>query len=517
MNLAQWLNSTALAWPELPALLTGTKVKANYREFAHRAASFATALRKFYDVQPGCRVGIYMKNSTEYLEAMYGVWWAGGVVVPINAKLHENEAAYIIDHSNSKVTFINQSSKNTLTTTLSSKGSYSNLLCIEEQTYQDCLKCEPMLEPTPRKNSDLSWLFYTSGTTGKPKGVMLSNQNLIAMSTSYTVDVDSVLSEDCALYSAPISHGAGMYNFIHVRQGARHVIPPSGGFDPEEILSLAKQLQNISMFAAPTMVKRLVDTCKSSGKTGEGIKTIVYGGGPMYLADIIEAVDIMGAKFVQIYGQGESPMTITALDRKTILDRSHPEWKSRLTSVGRAQSCVEVQIFDKNNQKLPANSDGEIAVRGPQVMQGYWQNSEATKEAFYNEWLLTGDIGRLDQSRFLTLTDRSKDLIISGGTNIYPREVEEVLLLMPSISEVSVVGRPHQDWGEEVVAFVVLKQGCNWDPLAMDKFCLEQMARFKRPKAFFKMESLPKNNYGKVLKTELRELLKKMENKKNNK
>jgi acyl-CoA synthetase (AMP-forming)/AMP-acid ligase II len=175
---------------------------------------------------------------------------------------------------------------------------------------------------------------------------MITARNLQTMALAYFVDVDQVYRRDAALYAAPLSHGAGLYNFMHVIRGARHVVPESGSFDVEEIARLAPQVGDVSMFAAPTMVRRLVDHASRSGWAGEGIRTIVYGGGPMYLADIVEAVEVMGPRFVQIYGQGESPMTITSLSRELVADRRHPRWRERLASVGTAQSPVEVMVAD---------------------------------------------------------------------------------------------------------------------------------------------------------------------------
>jgi long-chain acyl-CoA synthetase len=262
------------------------------------------------------------------------------------------------------------------------------------------------------------------------------------------------------------------------------------------------------MFMAPTMVRRLTDTAKATGRRGAGIKTIVYGGGPMYRADIEEAVDWFGPKFVQIYGQGECPMAISALSREEVADRTHPRWAERLASVGRAQSQVEIAISDGQGGHLSPGETGEIMVRGAPVMPGYWKNEAATEKTLVDGWLMTGDVGRLDADGYLTLADRSKDVIISGGTNIYPREVEEVLLTHADVHEVSVVGRPSAEWGEDVVAFVVTAGGRALDRAALDAHCLNQMARFKRPKEYFAVTDLPKNNYGKVLKTELRDRLK---------
>lgn len=493
MNLANWLVKTAKLNPDAPALFKGTTCCANYAEFANRAAAIGAYLQTECGVTKGDRVAVFLPNCTEYLEVLYGIWFLGAVAVPINGKLHEKEASWIVADSRSKVVF----TKATLD--LDAKTH-----TIATDTIPALYETKSLPSPTPIGHDDLVWLFYTSGTTGKPKGVMLTSANMTAMTLSYFADVDDVHSTDAALYAAPMSHGAGIYNFMHVIRAARHVVPLSGGFDADEILSLAPELQNVSMFAAPTMVRRLIDRAKARGEDGDGIRTIVYAGGPMYLADIIEAVDVMGPRFVQVLGQGECPMTITALSRDLVADRTHPNWRQRLAGVGVAQSVVSVQICDEQGDELPAGEVGEICVSGTPVMAGYWQNEKATAETVIEGWLRTGDMGAMDADGFITLHDRAKDMVISGGSNIYPREVEEVLLQHPNVSEASVVGKPDPEWGEIVVAFVV---GDQIDSPALDAFCLDQIARFKRPKLYRFVSELPKNNYGKVLKTDLRQRL----------
>ena len=505
MNPAEWLIRTSRRAPSAPALMRGETVIADYATFARRAASIGGALVAS-GVKPGDRVAFFMTNRPAYLELLYGAWFAGAAVVPVNAKLHPKEAAWIIEDAGAAIVFISDDVGNALRGVLPS--SVRELIDVDQPGFEQLCRTDPLSAPVPLRNDDMLWLFYTSGTTGKPKGVMMSSANLQAMTFCYFIDVDEVKAEDAILYAAPMSHGAGLYNFMHVLRGARHVVPESGGFDPEEMLALARKVGDVSLFAAPTMVRRLVDRAKASGTRGDGIKTIVYGGGPMYLADIVEAVDVMGPRFVQIYGQGESPMTITALSRELVADRSHPRWRARLASVGTAQSCVRLRVADEQGRELPPGEIGEVLVQGAPVMLGYWQNPEATTRTIRDGWLWTGDKGAMDEDGFLTLHDRSKDVIISGGTNIYPREVEEALLLHPSVHEVAVVGRDHSDWGEDVVAFVVPTSGMTVDTAVLDAHCLEQIARFKRPKDYVLVEELPKNNYGKVLKTMLRERLK---------
>lgn len=500
MNPANWLQRTARRSPGSPGLFCGDRLVADYAEFARRAASIGRALRERYGVARGDRVAIYLKNHTRYLELMYGIWSIGAVAVPVNAKLHRRELAWIVDNAGAKLVGCAAADAGELQALVESPLA---TLAVDGDDFAAMRAADVPLEPERLDADDLLWLFYTSGTTGRPKGVMISCGNILAMCGSYYSDVDAVDPADAALYAAPLSHGAGIYNFMHVQRGARHVVPASGGFDEAEIFDLAERLQRVSMFAAPTMVKRLVDHARAAGRDGRGIKTIVYGGGPMYLADICDGVNALGARFVQIYGQGECPMAISALSRELVADREHPRWRERLGSVGMAQSCVEVRVADAAGASVPVGEVGEILVAGSAVMTGYWNNPEASAQTLRDGWLWTGDLGRLDADGFLTMQDRSKDLIISGGSNVYPREVEEVLLQHAGVQEVSVVGQPDPHWGEVVVAFVV---AAGEAPTAeeLDGFCLEQIARFKRPKHYVFVDELPKNNYGKVLKTELR-------------
>ncbi len=501
MNPAEWLQRTAALKPNNPALFLGEDLVSDYAGFATRVSGIAGALNA-QGIGKGDRVAILMKNRPEYLEAMYGIWWAGATAVPINAKLHEKEAAWIIENSGARLVFASEDNAQGLGSVLPE--------CVEQVVVAGTPAFDAMCSAVPRPGpadvgrDDMIWMFYTSGTTGRPKGVMITAGNLMAMVMGYHDGVGTHDEDDATLYAAPMSHGAGIYNFMFVMAGARHICPKSGGFDEAEILQMAPSVGRITMFAAPTMVRRMIDHAKVSGATGEGIETVIYAGGPMYFADIVEAVDVLGPRFAQIYGQGECPMAITTLPRAYVSDRSHPRWKERLTGVGYQQSVSRVRVVDESGADVAPDEIGEIVVAGTAVMKGYWNNPEATAKTIRGGWLWTGDMGSLDQDGFLTMHDRSKDMIISGGSNIYPREVEEVLLTHPDVAEASVVGRPHDEWGEVVVACIVTEPDKEVPAEELDRLCIDNIARFKRPKHYVTMPALPKNNYGKVVKTELR-------------
>jgi long-chain acyl-CoA synthetase len=503
MSLAHLLARQALTAPDRPAIYQGTEPWSTHAQWAQRSAALAHRLRAA-GLQPGERVVLFMRNHPRYLELLWGAWWAGLAVVPVNAKLHPAEVEWIIGNAQARWGFV--------TRDVAPQALAGLARQIDVESPEADALLAPLSEGTPPPHegepNDLAWLFYTSGTTGRPKGVMLTHRNLLTMGLTYFVDVDPVDAGDAIVYAAPMSHGCGLYAIPHLMAGARHVVPASGGVEPAELFALGQALGPLSTFAAPTIVKRLVDHAEAQGlgplEAARAFKTIVYGGAPMYLADMQRALRVMGPRFVQIYGQGETPMVATALSRQHIADSTHPDHAARLASVGVAQTPVQVRVAGADGQPLPPGEVGEVLVRGDTVMAGYWRNPEATAAAVRDGWLCTGDMGAMDAHGFLTLKDRSKDLLISGGSNIYPREVEEVLLTAPGVAEVAVVGAPDPEWGEVVVAFVVGAPGHAIDAAALDAHCLAHIARFKRPKRYVFVDALPKNHYGKVLKTELR-------------
>jgi long-chain acyl-CoA synthetase len=478
LNLAHLLIDSARRHPDRPALAIGKRVVRTYREMASRVARLSF---KKLSIKRGDRVALAMKNCPEYYELLFACWHAGITAVPMNAKLHAKEFAYILENSGAKACFC--------TPDLQPSVNGIPIAHLDDFLGEETKTCE--VEP-----DDVAWLFYTSGTTGVPKGAMLTHRNMQFQSDAYFKDIDTLGPGDSALHPAPLSHGSGLYGLPHFAAGAVNVIPESGSFDPHEIFELLDHWPGSSFFAAPTMLVRLM--ASGAARTPKHLKTITYGGAPMYVADSLRAIELFGPRLYQLYGQGEAPMTITGLPQIFHSQRQH------LETCGKARTGVEVKIFDGEDRELPAGEAGEIVTRSDCVMKGYWQNPEATAKAMRSGWLHTGDVGSMDAQGFLTIRDRSKDMIISGGANIYPREIEEVLLRHPAVAECSVVGRPHPEWGEEVVAFIVKKSDLRSDEL--DALCLDNIARFKRPREYRFVEALPKNNYGKVLKTELRKL-----------
>ncbi|KQT94337.1 AMP-dependent synthetase [Marmoricola sp. Leaf446] len=504
MNLASWVERNGRRLRERPAVAEGERLVHTWGDLAGRVAALAGGLRGELGLAEGTRVAIVMRNRPEYLVAQYAAWHAGLVAVPVNARLHRDEIAFVLADSGTEVVVTDEEHLDDVGSLMGEVGSLRTVLLALGEDWDRLLASEP-LDLVDRAPDDPAWLFYTSGTTGRPKGATLTHRNLLMASLSYFADIDPVQPSDSIVHAAPLSHGAGLYGLPHVARGAVSVMPEPGGFGGAELLALSERWPGMSFFAAPIMVKRLAADPVLAGAELPGLKTIVYGGAPMYLADLERALEAFGPRLAQIYGQGETPMTITALSKADHADRDHPRWRERVSGVGSPRTDVEVRVVDVDGRALPAGEVGEVVVRGDVVMTGYWERPEATADTLRGGWLSTGDVGSFDDDGYLTLRDRSKDLIISGGMNIYPREVEEVLLTHADVTAAAVVGRHDDEWGEAVVAFVVLAEGAGLDREALDRTCTERIARYKRPKEYVVLDALPTNNYGKVLKRELRE------------
>jgi long-chain acyl-CoA synthetase len=489
MSLATLLAAAARTWGTRPAVAIGDRVLMDYAGLARAAAEVAGGLARL-GLRPGDPVVLWLANRPDYLALLFGCWWGGFVVVPVNARLHPREVAGIASDCR------------------------AGLVLAEAPVEAACRVLAPgelpAAEPAIRAAvapEALAWLFYTSGTTGRPKGAMLSHRNLLAMAISYLADVDALTPGDALLHLAAQSHASGLFALSFAARGAANVLPPSGGYDPGELATLIACWPNLSFFAPPTLLRRMAEAPALRAAPLGTVRTVLTGAMPVLAEDIRAALGLFGPKLWNGYGQGESPCTITAMPKPQLAEAAAAGDEARMVSVGIARTGMEVIVADAAGRELPPGEVGEVRVRGETVMAGYLGMAEATAAALDRGWLRTGDLGAMDAQGFLTLLDRSKDLVISGGLNVYPREVEAVLAAVPGVAEVAVVGTPHPEWGEEVVAFVVPAAGAAPAPEALDAACLAAIARFKRPRRYLFVDSLPRNAVGKVLKRELRSRL----------
>jgi len=509
MNIGGLLTRSARLYPDRPAVSWGRE-HYRYNLFNSRVNRLANALTG-RGLSKGDRVALLMHNCPQMLEAMFAAFKAGMVAVPINFRLHLKEYSYIIQQSGARAVILSQefneenlNSKEPaldvelLVTTGGAVGplkDYEGFLAAGRENFED-VEVEP---------DDPAWLFYTSGTTGRPKGATLTHRNLLAMTLCYYADFGPLGPRDAILHAAPLSHGSGLYSIPNIARGAHNVIPAGKSFVPDQILGEIEAGRITNMFAAPTMVKLMVEAFKNSAFNISRLRNLIYGGGPMHVEDLVSARKVLGDCLTQLYGMGETPMTITYLPREDHeLGGSELQLK-RLASAGFSRTGVEVRVVDSGDNRLEPYRKGEVVVRSDVVMKGYWQNPGATAEAMRGGWLHTGDVGYLDEAGYLFLLDRAKDMIISGGENIYPREVEEVLARHPAVREVAVIGVPDAKWGESVVAIVSLSEDHTADEDQLIGFCRENLASYKKPKKVYFTTELPKNNYGKILKRELKD------------
>jgi long-chain acyl-CoA synthetase len=355
-----------------------------------------------------------------------------------------------------------------------------------------------------RDRDDLAWIFYTSGTTGKPKGAMLTHGNLMAMTLAYFADIDALDEHDALLHIAATSHASGLFGLSFIARAGNNVLMESPSLNMGELVSVINHYESVSFFMPPTVLRRLGSYPELAQADMEHVKAVLLGAAPITPRDLRSGHALFGAKLWNGYGQGESPCTITALNQSMIARAITDEDDLKLGSVGTVRTGLSIAIVDDDGRRLQAGEIGEVAVRGATVMQGYLNQPQATVASLRDGWLHTGDVGRLDSRGFLTLLDRKKDVIISGGMNIYAREVEDILLEAEGVLDAAVIGIPDEEWGEVLVAALIPAEPAT-DLQALNQFCLESIARFKRPKYYFFMDELPRNASGKVLKRQLRE------------
>jgi len=516
-NLSYLLTRTAAQHGARPATFHGESIK-NYRWLDEQVSRLANGLAGV--AGPGGapvrgeRVGLILENEPRGLAAMLAPLRAGMVIVPMNPRLHPSEHAFILADCGARVVI---ASRRYLDGLLAAAELPAGITIIGmdagEDRRADVLDYDELLAASDRKAADcevaaddLAWIFYTSGTTGRPKGAMLSHRNLMTMVTTQLVECNPVQPEDRLVYSAALAHSNGLMAFQHIARAAGHVFPTFQGFRTGPFYELVEKHRVTTAFMVPTMIQMMLDDPSHRQRDISSLHTIVYGGAPMYIDRLEEAIETFGQIFVQGFAQGEAPMGCTYLPRHEH-HATTPEAARRLGSVGRECLHVEVRVFDDEDRPLPTGEPGEVVVRGDLVMKGYWENPEANAQALRNGWLHTGDVGYLDEDGYLFLTDRKKDMIISGGSNIYPREIEEVLYRHPAVQEATVFGVPDPKWGERVVAAVVPKHDSGLDEGQVIGWCVEHLASYKKPSEVRFIDELPKSGYGKILKREVRDIL----------
>ncbi len=493
MNLALLLDNAARSFADRPAVSIGALTVFDYAELARRTSALAGAISRV--ASPGDRIAIAAPNCAEYLELLYSVWRSGCVAAPLNAQLSSDELAYAVNDCEARLVFAHAA----LAEKLSGKIGPATVVEVGGKDYNRMLKVH-VCDLVQRSAEDPAWIFYTSGTTGKPKGAVLTHGNLTAMLMTYFADIDHLNHTDALLHLAATSHASGLFALSHVAKASNNILPESGKYNPAELAEITAAIPNLTFFVPPTVLRRMVDSELLRAADLGNIKTVIVGAAPVYENDIRKGLSLFGPKLWNGYGQGESPCTITAMSKRMIAEAAAADDTERLSSVGVARTGIEVGIASADSENV-----GEVIARGATVMSGYWRNADATRAALKDGWLRTGDLGRLDAAGYLTLLDRRKDMIISGGQNIYAREVEDLLLSNEAVEEVAVIGAPDKEWGERVVA-VVVAPGAG-DALAgeLDRLCLEKIARYKRPRRYEFLEALPKNAAGKVLKSALRD------------
>ena len=509
MNVGRFLADAAERDPAKAAFVWGHDV-ISYGEANARSDSLAGALRRF-GISKGERVGVLMPNCPQLLESMFGTWKAGGCVVPLNARFQRDELVYHLADPRARAVIFGEGHREMVAAIRDQVPGVERFICVGEplpgQLAYDELVAEDPGPPGPAgdvdvADGDLAWLFYTSGTTGRPKGAMLSHGVLTFVSVDWVADLMPLQPEDVGLHAAPLTHGAGFHALALTMKGATQVLLRPHQFDPENFCATVERQRVTNAWLVPTQIKLLLNYKALEKWDLSSLRWIVYGGSPMYVEDLKEALRRIGPVFVQIFAQGETPMTATYLRREDHALTGAAA--ARLASCGRARSGLEVRVLDEQDHELPRGQGGQICVRGPSVMKGYWERPEATAEALRGGWLHTGDVGYMDDHGYVYILDRTKDMVISGGANVYPREVEEVLIQHPAVSEACVVGVPHEIWGEAVKALVVLRPGETVTGEELTRFVGERLADYKKPKSVEFIDELPKNAYGKVLRRELK-------------
>jgi long-chain acyl-CoA synthetase len=511
MNLVNVLLNSVRRYPEKLALICGN-TRLTYKTFNERCNRLANSLTAL-GFAKGDHFAFLSKNCHRHFEMFFAAAKTGVVFIPLNYRLSGRELIYIINDSDSKILFFAKEYFPLVEIIQKELKGIRTYICIDDRmegifSYEEILSHSEPSEPDSSSigEEDLVTIFYTSGTTGYPKGAMISHRNRVSDMIHQVTDLEYIEPEDTHLNIGPLYHiGALAQSHGHIFKGCTIVV--LNEFDPKRIFELIEKEKIRNFWGAPTMIQMLLDYPEAKKYDVSSLKGITYAGSPMPVEVLKRAIGFFGENLlIQFFGMTETGPQITHLPRKDHVLQGSEKQMKRLRSCGVESQHVHARIVDDEGRDLPPNQVGEIIVKSDGVTKGYWNNPEETKKALKGGWFHTGDMGYMDEDRYLYIVDRKKDMIISGGENIYSAEVENVLYMHPAISEAAVIGVPHGKWVETVKAVVVLKLGAKATEEEIIDFCKKNLASYKKPTSVEFVTELPKTPSGKVLKWRLREI-----------
>lgn len=500
MNLSQFLTDSARRHADDIGLVWGD-VSWTWDQIETRSTAFAAALRDRYGMVKGDRLLVQSANCNQMFEAAFACWKLGCIWVPANFRQTPEDVAWLAASSGAKGLLAGAEFADHIaacdvafTVTIGGDGAddYDTLVADH---------ADATVVPAVVDRDDPAWFFFTSGTTGKPKAAVLTHGQMAFVVTNHLCDLmPGTGPDDASIVVAPLSHGAGIHQLAQVAHGVKTILPGGTKFDAAEVWRLIAHWRVTNAFTVPTIVKLLVEHPAVHDHDHSSLRYVIYAGAPMYRADQVRALKVLGPVLVQYFGLGEVTGNITVLPPA---HHSADDAAMRIGTCGFARTGMQVQVQDAEGQELPPGETGEVAVIGPAVFAGYYDNPDANAKAFRDGWFLTGDLGHMDAQGFLYLTDRASDMYISGGSNIYPREIEEKILLHPAISECAVLGMPDPTWGEVGIA-VCVTRGDAPDGDALLAWLAPKVPRYKMPKAVVFWDAMPKSGYGKITKKLIR-------------
>jgi long-chain acyl-CoA synthetase len=490
-NLASLLTASAERWPDAPAIRLG-EAELSYAELDDLSARLATLLRD-RGVEAGDRVGVMLPNVPDFPVAYYGVLRAGGIVVPMNVLLKRREIAFYLEDSGAKLLlawhgFCEEACEG-------AEEAGAEPIGVEPAGFAATLaEHEPMPGLAETAEDDTAVILYTSGTTGKPKGAELTHANLARNADVSSRTTSEIGAGDVVLGALPLFHSFGQTVAMNASLSVGACLTLVPRFDPGEALATMQRDRVSHFYGVPTMYGALLHHPERERFDTSSLRICITGGASMPVEVLRGFEEAFGAKVMEGYGLSEtSPVACS----------NHPDKERKPGSIGTPIEGVEMQIVDENDRPVEQGEVGEIVIRGHNIMKGYWQRPEATEEAMRGGWFHSGDMARTDEDGYFFIVDRKKDLIIRGGYNVYPREVEEILYEHPKIREAAVVGVPHDEWGEEIGAAVVLHEGEELSPDEVSAYVKERIAAYKYPRVVWFLGELPKGPTGKILKREI--------------